>query len=355
VVTQAEPSISVLSESQAGLPAGVYVARPNDGRGKSGEADQLWQGPGELLIPLEALTFWAPRPADVVDLRANLAVAWAPGGSLTKVGSFLEQIHAGASGPPRWERAMLEQAALWYVGTDMAELLVGAAPGLPPVELTAETAPDPVGLVVFERPITGIDSDGSGTLVTVAAMLWGPAWWQRPGHGFQTGNVNEVPCLGITCYRPIDIAPGLVPVGSLVWPLGEPTDCALSGEAAKDASMAEDRRRLAALWLLSAQPGLTTNLEAALPRQVVRRAARAGGPAPRVRVVHLRQAPRAHDGPGDAPGRTYRHRWTVAGHWRRQACGPRHAEHRPVYINPYLKGPEGAPLVERPKVKAWTR
>jgi hypothetical protein len=356
VGTQGEPSISVLTESEAGRPPGIYVQRPNDGRGKSGHTDQLWQAQGEPLIPLEALTYWAPRPAEVVDLRAELAAAWAPGGSLAKLSSFLEEVSAGASGPARWEQAMLAQAALWYVGADMAELLVGAAPGLPPVELTTETPPDPVGLVVFERPITGIDSDGSGTRVTVAAMLWGPAWWQRPGHGFQMGAVDETPCLGITCYRPIDVTPGLVPVGSLVWPLGEPTDCALSGEEAKDASMAEDRRRLAALWLLSSQPGLTTNVDAPLPRHVVRRATRTGGPPPRVRVVHLRQAPsRAHDGPGDGQGRTYRHRWAVAGHWRHQACGPRHSEHRPVYINPYLKGPEGAPLVGRPKVKAWTR
>jgi hypothetical protein len=85
----------------------------------------------------------------------------------------------------------------------------------------------------------------------------------------------------------------------------------------------------------------------------MRRAQRAGLD-PAVRVVQLRHGPPATTG-GEQSTRTYRHRWAVTGHWRNQAVGKDYAEHRPVYINPYLKGPADAPLLDTPKVKAWTR
>lgn len=289
---------------------------------------------------------WAPRPADVPDVRAGLLDLWRPGGTFARMAGYFQDV--GATGPLQWERATLEDAALWYVGADMCELLVGAAPGLPAVHLTPELAPDLCGLVVYEHALLGLDADGGDTPVTVGAMLWGTCTWA----GYQ--DQGNYPALGITCYRPMG-GLELVPVGSLVWPLGMRTDAPLAGVAAKDASMAEDRRRLAALWLLSAQPGLATSSEPPLPRHVLRREARAGRSAARVRVVQLRQAPATghHDSP--AGEREYTHRWAVSGHWRQQPYGPAHGLRRPQYINPYLKGPEGAPLVTRPKVKAWVR
>lgn len=37
-------------------------------------------------------------------------------------------------------------------------------------------------------------------------------------------------------------------------------------------------------------------------------------------------------------------RWVVRGHWRQQAVGPNHSEHKPVFIAPHVRGPQGAPL-----------
>ena len=37
-------------------------------------------------------------------------------------------------------------------------------------------------------------------------------------------------------------------------------------------------------------------------------------------------------------------RWLVRGHWRQQPCGAGHAERRPTWILPHLKGPERKPL-----------
>ena len=40
-------------------------------------------------------------------------------------------------------------------------------------------------------------------------------------------------------------------------------------------------------------------------------------------------------------------RFVVRGHWRNQACGPKHSEHRPRWIEPYWKGPVTAPGLVR--------
>ena len=294
-------------------------------------------------------TSWHPTPADVVDYRAALVTAWAPGGVLARSVDEMWSLGVGQAATIDWERQMLPDARLWFVGGAMCELLTGAAPGLPAVELAAEMLPDSVGLVVFEVPIIGKDGRDSEVTVTVGAMLWGPVMFEGT-----TDHPWPEPrrCLGISIYSPLGGHPQLLPTGTCVWPFGEPPDFALTGDPHRDASLAEDRRRLLALWLLSSQPGVATETEAVLPRHVARRAARAGQEPPKVRVIHLRHI---EGGGQEAGDRSYHHRWLVSGHWRQQAVGPGHSQRRPTYIHPHLKGPEGAPLLPPTTVKAWTR
>lgn len=69
----------------------------------------------------------------------------------------------------------------------------------------------------------------------------------------------------------------------------------------------------------------------------------------------LRQVHTRDDETNPETGRTYRHRWVVRGHWRNQAHGKDHAERRLQWIAPYIKGPDGAPLIESEKVMVWRR
>lgn len=48
-----------------------------------------------------------------------------------------------------------------------------------------------------------------------------------------------------------------------------------------------------------------------------------------------------------------RHQVLVRGHWRNVPYGQGRALRRHQWIMPYVKGPEGAPLVNRPVVKTW--
>jgi hypothetical protein len=43
-------------------------------------------------------------------------------------------------------------------------------------------------------------------------------------------------------------------------------------------------------------------------------------------------------------------RWVVRGHWRWQSYGPGRTERRRIWISPFIKGPDGAPLVVSEKV-----
>jgi hypothetical protein len=81
-----------------------------------------------------------------------------------------------------------------------------------------------------------------------------------------------------------------------------------------------------------------------VPRHALRRAERERRPIQNeVQVVRLRRA--AND-PSDRDSFPvdWQCRWVVQGHWRNQACGEGRTEQRPVWINPYLKGPETKPL-----------
>jgi hypothetical protein len=73
-------------------------------------------------------------------------------------------------------------------------------------------------------------------------------------------------------------------------------------------------------------------------------------------VVRLR---RERDPRPDLGGPTgeanYSHRFIVGGHWRNQWY-PSERTHRQIWISPYVKGPEDAPLVVRPtRAMVWSR
>lgn len=98
-----------------------------------------------------------------------------------------------------------------------------------------------------------------------------------------------------------------------------------------------------AAWLLMTQPGVTDVEERHLARTVRRRAEREGYNPVAVRIVRIRHHANTPTQAEQPTERTYRVRWTVRGHWRNQWY-PSRGEHRPVWINPHIKGPQGAPL-----------
>lgn len=112
--------------------------------------------------------------------------------------------------------------------------------------------------------------------------------------------------------------------------------------------------RLLAFWLLTMQE-VTTLDEAPLDRHVKKRMGRMNLPQ-RVTVITLRRksGPRSE---GESHVE-WHHRWIVKGHWRQQPykdplTGGTYT--KPIWINPYIKGPDDKPIIQTEKVYRLSR
>lgn len=68
------------------------------------------------------------------------------------------------------------------------------------------------------------------------------------------------------------------------------------------------------------------------------------GALPDIRTVVLRLRESSHS--DNARHVDWQHKWIVSGHWRKQWF-PSRQENRPIYIEPYIKGPDDKPLLEQ--------
>lgn len=154
---------------------------------------------------------------------------------------------------------------------------------------------------------------------------------------------NSVQGLRVVCGRLLVEHFVFLPYHMRVGPGAYPVD---------DGSTVDDPMRIIlAYWLLLSQTIVDVREELA-DRPSRRRAIRAGVPG-RVTVVQLR---RTHAPQGHSESIVeWSHQWVVRGHWRRQPCGIDRSERRMVWINPYVKGPEDAPLVVTDKVYTLVR
>lgn len=226
----------------------------------------------------------------------------------------------------------LKRADLFWVSRRMTEVAVSAAATLP--EWTPLAAlPAPRGLLCWERPAGVTVAHESGTELPFDAALWRPVDGQL--HVHLLTRHDEAPLIGTRDVVIVD-----------------PTEPRRE-EADRLPSAIPELSVLASAWLLMAQPRIveTRPLASAEPRAGVRTGR---GDQPTVSVIDVRptlRAPRNGEPAGRRGRRPHTHQWWVSGHWRQQACGPGRRDRKPIWIDPYLKGPEGAPIADT--VKAW--
>lgn len=290
------------------------------------------------------------RPVDLPELRNELLqftnsrnAEWfyesRSTGSLFH-GAAVEQLQAE-------EVAALRSADLYHLSEPMIELAFGAASSLPPFELEPEDVPSTIGFAFMGSGSVQLHPD----LGPAAAVLW------RPMNGMilftffaDTENVvSDVVSSGkatrATAAWHRAVTGRLSPMAlEAVIPFG-------TSEVYDDRHALEPMLRIIrAAWLLMQQP-LVLSSEAHADRAAQKRLRRAGYEPRPVRVIELRRP--AHSGSGDG-SREFHHQWIVRGHWRQQ-WHPAREVHRPVWIAPHIKGPEGAPLIGGEKVYAWKR
>jgi len=344
----------------------------------------------------------APVPSELPELRRDLARMWAPGRPFWLVAHTANPRLGGGhddynpTSYASWEFQQLDRAQLMWVCEPMCDLLQAAALSVPGEVVGTELTPAPAGFAVFEKPYQGISADGSGEgYVTVNAIVWGTTQLP-PLDGYPDGT----PAFTISSYEMIEEpVPGSgmrgrlwAPLGRSDWPVHDRLDLMpwpMHGQA--HASFMEDRRILAALFTLLAQPGLATVTDNPHQRHVRRQLDRAGIPrtAQVVRMVTLREL-RAPSGPPRCTGcgtilrddvasingiayptgqlwcdrcgvavepdeHRFTHRWIVRGHWRNQPFGKGRKQRRLQWIAPYIKGPVGTDVVVPEEVQVWKR
>lgn len=126
----------------------------------------------------------------------------------------------------------------------------------------------------------------------------------------------------------------------------------------------EATRLIGTALLLANQPDIVTELTdesvtvSAKRRPLYRRTKpKHRVPLPDVKVRYLTVLPRVREDvdaseaehAGLQRGALTQRHW-VRGHWRQQPCGPGRTQIKPVYIKPHLRGPDHAPIDERPGV-----
>lgn len=315
---------------------------------------------GSLLLP----------PRD--NLTRAVIAAQAAGGAQRLADPAVTDPYAQAGLLLANEVARLRAASLFWVSPGMTALCRAAAPAMPAFRPGPGDFPAACGLMYFAAPLDSymplprlVLGDHGGQLllassaVPVCAVAWGP-WDERgrwPGGGtwftFYTPAPSREELAAANGLSPWEAAQARLPPLILDHELACPASDAVPldrplGEAVRDPSSVYAWMHL----VLCACRMMATSRTAAVtsqvpPRPVRRQAARARVtlPGAPVRLVDLPRPAARSRAAGLSPGARHgpRVRFPVTGHWRNQWFPGSHA-HRPVWIDGYVKGPDGAPF-----------
>ncbi len=237
---------------------------------------------------------------------------------------------------------------LFYVADGMYKLAQAAAKSLPEFTLLPEDVPSDFG---FAYLAPGSHATG-GSLCPIAAVEW---WAVGRGVRLNFYCDTETMISHMTARgkcTPEQANYQRSTMGRLS-PMQAEALINFGFEPLDHVAIADEQfiRTIRAMWLLMQQP-LADATEVQPDRAARKRLARAGREPATVRVVELRR-PKGSSEPGHTD-REYHHQWIVRGHWRQQ-WHPKRQVHRPVWIAPHIKGPEGAPLIGGEKVYTLKR
>lgn len=302
------------------------------------------------------------RPQDLPELRNEALVSQDAGGwTLRKWLLVAERSGRPASDARNvWRREIerLAAAPLFYVSPEMAALAVAAAQSLPSFVVNPEDLPTDSGLIVFGSPIDGgaraeRTPGKRGESLSTRALLWSREDGDYDGI-WVTGYMDRDALLAdaVTNDGPVSALRrepwlSLVPDANFGLQFGE-KGWHLANTVGSPLAINDLFPVLMSTWLLMKQP-ITVTSEVEPDRAARKRLRRAGHEPKSVRVIELRR-PKSSGEHGDG-SREFHHQWIVRGHWR-QHWYPKREVHRPVWIAPHIKGPEGAPLIGGEKVYA---
>lgn len=240
-------------------------------------------------------------------------------------------------------RTGLKTANLYFVTREMADVALQAAAGVSYIDM--DKAPVYNGVIGIEGEGMWVDRSAEHLPpFLVKAIAWTFMPVRRPSR-YRVVSLSIQGHEHGVIYRPFHVSLALSPV---LW---------------VDSSLREKEwlltprsiwRWLGAAWELMQTPTVSETSKLPVPAKVAKKRAKKGREVPPVRIVNLRPLRNEHVTHSPS-GRRYTHRWLVRGHWRNQACGPKRAERKRIWVPAYTKGPDGAPLIGGDVVKVWKR
>jgi hypothetical protein len=291
------------------------------------------------------------RPQDLPELRAELlAFSASPLGVQYWHGhshlNYYRGIKASAEDLGKAVGAALS-GDLYFVAAQMAELSCIAGMSLPRFDMLPEDVPSRSGFLMFEKvppmlsgPDDGCSDPDCGCSADRVVSITGVAWSVD----------SSIECVWLVPVTEACEHGGLTLGGPRLYP------CIATADApvlTRELDLMDHLiSALRAAWLLMQQP-LAAISDVEPDRASRKRLRRAGREPASVRIIELRRPKHSGSEAGES-GRTYAHTWIVRGHWRNH-WHPKREVHRPVWIAPHVKGPEGAPMIGGEKVYAWKR
>jgi hypothetical protein len=255
----------------------------------------------------------------------------------------------------------LGAAELFWVTRDMTAVALDASATIP-AWTPAAARPAPFGLLVWDGGLPELAWRGAPDMawtvnalglrvpptVPVDGVLWGPG-----PRGIRFTLLTGTAALDqLGALVPRWAATELFAFGMIDLPLLE--DVPTTSRDWSSGLIAA----LGATWLLMMQPTVAEPRPLVEPPEPDRPGTRRPRSDRAVTVIDLRRTHPARadrTDSGDGPSRVYTRRWLVRGHWRQQAVGPGRSQRRPTYVPPYVKGPDGAPMIETERVNVWRR
>lgn len=276
-------------------------------------------------------------------------------------------------------------AEVYRVSPDMSSMVQYAASQLDETDLIdISLPPTQCGIVRFDQPLPVKEIRGKTMLINW--LVWGPmkiaskhgeesgvAVWafndtlstpddthremlaQAAAHGGPAAEWYDS-FVGRFATIGIDLMADGHPLGAHLQPPSARQMREVLDEGVEPGPGTNTMRYVHALWLLLNQT-ITKVEDERAERPARRRAEKASLPSA-VTVIRLRREVAAMDRHPSESAVEWQHRWITRGHWRWQHVG----EHYPgavetekgyrarIWINPFIKGPEGAPIKQSEKV-----
>lgn len=321
------------------------------------------------------------RPGEVLDAQADL---------ITRLEdpTFHQYIDVWAApdGDPKGVdfhsllRNHVKAGHAYRVTHDMSQMVEFAASQLEDLDrFDLSLAPTGCGIVCFDRPLPV--KDVRGRTMLIHWLIWGPAqvraslaspvlsgtalwtfndYWREPDDVAQELAAKEHSARDVFLHKVgrwagvgMDVAFPEQRMGPAWIEPSETKRAEILAEGGIPSAATSVNRYVMALWMLLNQT-VTKVEDESIDRPARRRAVKAKLP-PKVTVIRLRRE-ESHYEPRDGESLVeWHHRWIVRGHWRWQACGAGRTERKRIWIAPFIKGPESAPIKQSEKVYSLDR